>query len=126
MGALIWGATAAAAAPAQTLTADQAMANYRDAFVPLIELDCPESTDPDEIVVCGRPIGTPDPNRLPLPVAPLPGDRVAGEAMSSVEAGNIKDECSPVGRHSSCGGLVPIFPIIGVAVKAVEALVDGE
>lgn len=124
MGVLIWGAMSAVAAPAQPLTAERAMANYRGAFVPLAELDCPKSEDTDEIVVCGRPIGTPDPNRLPL--EPLPGDRISGEAMSAVETANLKDECSPVGRQSSCGGFIPIFPIIGVAVKAVKALVDGE
>ena len=123
---LIWGAMSPFAAPAQPLTAEQAMANYRGAFVPVAELDCPKSERPDEIVVCGRPIGTPDPNRLPLPVEPLPGDRISGEAASAVETANMKDECSPVGRHSSCGGYIPIFPIIGVAVKAVKALVDGE
>ena len=126
MGALIWGAIATSAAPAQTLTAEQAMENYRDAFEPVATLDCPESEDPDEIVVCGRPFGAPDPNRLPLPVQPLPGDRVSGEAMTSVEAGNIKEECSAVGPHNGCGGLVPIGAIIGVAVKVVGALVDGE
>jgi hypothetical protein len=126
MGAVIWGAMTATAAPAQTVTADQALANYRELFEPVAELDCPKSQTPDEIVVCGRPFDAPDPNRLPLPVQPLPGDRVSGEAMTSVEAGNIKEKCSAVGPNNGCGGLVPIGAIIGVAVKIVGALVDGE
>lgn len=126
MGVLIWGMMAATAAPAQTVTAEQAMQNYRELFAPVSELDCPRSRDPEEIVVCGRPFGAPDPNRLPLPVQPLPGDRVAGEAMSTVEAGNIKEDCSAVGPHNGCGGLLPVGAIIGVAVKVVGALVDGE
>ena len=126
MGALISGVMAATAAPAQTLTAEQAMKNYRDVFAPLSELDCPESDDPDEIIVCGRAPGTPDPNRLPLPVAPLPGARNSDRATSAADALNRKEGCSPVGLHNGCGGTVPVFQIIGVAVKAVRALIEEE
>jgi hypothetical protein len=126
MGTLTGAAMTATVAVAQPVTADQAMENYRQVFEPVTRFDCPQSTKPDEIIVCGRPFGAPDPNRLPLPVEPLPGDRVSGEALSSVEAGNIKEECSAVGPNNGCGGLVPIGAIIGVAVKVVGALVDGE
>jgi hypothetical protein len=117
---------AASAATAQVLTAEEALENYRAAFDSVSVLDCPESSDPDAIVVCGRRPGAPDPNRLPLPVQPLPGDRVAGEAISSVEAAGTREKCSTVGPNQQCGGGLPVFQVIGVAVKAVQALVDPD
>lgn len=102
------------------------MENYRDTFAPVSELDCPKSEDPDEIVVCGRAPGAADPNRLPLPVQPLPGARDRAESLSAAEMLNREESCSPVGPNNGCGGLVPIAPIIGVAVKVVQALVEGE
>ena len=116
----------ATTAPAQTLTAEQALANYRETFAPVSELDCPKGEDPDEIVVCGRSPGSPDPNRLPLPVEPLPGARNTDESLSGIPVLNRKEPCSTVGPHNGCGGTLPVFQVIGVAVKAVQALVDGE
>jgi hypothetical protein len=120
---MILVAATAGAARAQTLTVDEALENYRDSFSPVSVLDCPKSAG-DEIVVCGRAVGAPDPYRLPLPVEPVPGDRIAGESLSAAEVANRKESCSPVGPHNGCGGLVPVGVIIGVAVKAVQALVD--
>jgi len=54
------------------VTAEAAVQNYRRAFPSVAEIDCPTG-DGDEIVVCGRPQGAPDPHRLPLPVGREPG-----------------------------------------------------
>ena len=67
----------AVAAPA--LTAEQAIENYREQFVPVAEIDCPTPTDPDEIVVCGRGPGQKDPNRMPFESVRVPGERIPGE-----------------------------------------------
>jgi hypothetical protein len=63
------------------VTAEQALENHRRTFKPIQEIDCPTSTDPDEITVCGRR-SEQDPNRLPLPVEREPGepDLLPGEA----------------------------------------------
>lgn len=123
---MLIGGAMATTAPAQTLTAEQALENYRETFAPVSELDCPKGEDPDEIVVCGRSPGAPDPNRLPLPVEPLPGARNTDDALSGIAVLNRKEPCSTVGPHNGCGGTLPVFQVIGVAVKAVQALVDGE
>lgn len=79
-------------AMAQTITAEQAMDNYRRTFVPVAELDCPESTDEEEIVVCGRS-GKLDPYRAPLPVPRTPGLPFRGEPPSGMDALSGADAC---------------------------------
>jgi hypothetical protein len=69
-----------APASAQSITAEQAIANYRRTFAPIAELDCPKPADGEEIVVCGR-AGRPDPYRAPLPVLRTPGLPHPGEAQ---------------------------------------------
>jgi hypothetical protein len=64
------------------VTAEEALARYRQAFQSTRELDCPRGGDPNDIVVCARPKDAPDPNRAPLPVPREPGARVAGEPMA--------------------------------------------
>jgi hypothetical protein len=77
--ALLLAAGAAETAEAQSVTAEQAVKNYREQFKSVDELDCPTPSEPDEIVVCGRPPGTKGPYELPLPVERVPGERVKGE-----------------------------------------------
>ena len=113
---LVFSVTAASAQP---VTAEQAVENYRGAFKSLEELDCPKSTDPEEVVVCGRRDRA-DTARLPLPVAPEPGRRVQGEAVSTVAAAGRRETCSTVGPMQECGGGLPIF---GIAVTAAKAAV---
>jgi len=70
-----------AASPAlagQTVTAEQALENYRKAFKPVTELACPTEEDSEDIVVCGRRNAV-DPDRLPLAVAREPGSFTPGE-----------------------------------------------
>ena len=79
---LALAATPAAAGQVATQparTAEEAIANYRQTFESVRELECPTPDDPEEIVVCGRPSGAPDPNRAPLPIAREPGARIPGE-----------------------------------------------
>jgi hypothetical protein len=67
-----------AAAPAQSLTAEQAIAEQRRQVMGAgrsgtRSAECAASQTADEIVVCGR--GDSDRHRLPLPVEPVPGER---------------------------------------------------
>jgi|GEM_PF-5820279 len=72
--------TAAPAAAQDQVTADQALAKYREVVVPTAELDCPRGGG--EIVVCGRRKGERSPYRLPLPAEREPGARIRGEALA--------------------------------------------
>jgi hypothetical protein len=85
---LIPAGLCAPAAAAEPLTAEAAIDHYREVFEPVEALDCPKPASPDEIVVCGRPEGSADPNRLPLPPEREPGAPVAlaGEAPTGKDA----------------------------------------
>ena len=77
-----------AAQATEPLSAEQAMINYREAFKSPREIDCPAS-DPDEIVVCGRPKDAPDPNRAPLPIAREPGRGFPASYWPTAEAASV-------------------------------------
>jgi hypothetical protein len=86
---LLLAGLAAPAAAAEPLTAEKAIEHYREVFVPAEQLDCPRSADPEEILVCGRKPGARDPDRLPLPVERVAGERVRmlpGESPGGVAA----------------------------------------
>lgn len=109
-------ASAAAAPPA---SADEALARQQASL--RSSLDC--DRDSGEIVVCGRQ--GPDPNRLPLPVEPEPGARIAGEAATPREALALTvQKCTTVGPNQQCSGGLPIlgiaFFIVQTAVKAIR------
>ena len=121
---LAMAAAAMAAAPAPAappLSADEALARQRSSLRSGLGLVC--DRDSGEIVVCGRQ--GPDPNRLPLPVPPEPGARIAGEPADPSEALALSAEkCTTVGPNQQCSGGIPILPIaiwlIQTAVKAIK------
>jgi hypothetical protein len=121
---LLIAALASPAGAAEPLSAEAALASYRKAFAPVAEIDCPKARGPDEIVVCGRP-GATDPNRLPLRIAPIPGERIPGEPMSAVAAMGARETCSTVGPNQNCGGGLPVIPIIMTAAKIAVKLIEG-
>jgi hypothetical protein len=117
---LALAATPAAAGQAATQparTAEEAMANYRQTFESVRELDCPTSEDPEEIVVCGRPSGAPDPNRAPLPIAREPGARIPGE--NSGDSGGCIRLChQPV--------MVDVFKAAKFMKNLADRIINGE
>ena len=125
--ALIVGLSSAGpAAAAQEMSADSAMERYRTLFK-TPKAECERGSVADEVIVCGR--RTRDPYRLPLPVEPVPGARVAGEAPDQVEASEVGSErCSTIGPMGGCGSVVPILPFVmwvaKTAVKAIRAAED--
>ena len=94
------------ASAAEPLTSEQAIEYYRAKTIDPSQ--CPDSGDPDDIIVCGRRSGR-DPNRLPLPVGPMPGDRVRGEPVTTTAAAGARETCSTVGPNQECGRGFPIF-----------------
>jgi hypothetical protein len=115
-------ALAAPAAAAEPLSAEQAMARYRLSFAPAGRGECPRGAGGD-VVVCGRREGR-DPNRLPLPVEPEPGQRVMGESLAAVEISGKREKCSTVGPNQNCGGGLPVLAIaVAIARVVVETAV---
>jgi hypothetical protein len=116
----LWTGSASAA----PVNAERAMDMHRKQFAPAANLNCGTSADPDEVVVCGRREG-PDPNRLPLPVEPVAGERVVGEMASAAEVANRRETCTTVGRDQRCSGGLPILPILMGAAKLIADQVTG-
>jgi hypothetical protein len=115
IGALLAGAAAPASA-APPATAEEALARQQAGLQRSLGLDCERGGD--DIVVCGRQ--GPDPNRLPLPVPPEPGARVAGEPAAPSEALALSAEkCTTVGPNQQCSGGLPI---LGIAIMIVQTV----
>jgi hypothetical protein len=126
--AIAAAASALATAPASgapPLSAEEALAAQQSSLRSGLGLNC--DRDAAEIVVCGRQ--GPDPNRLPLPVEPEPGARVAGEPVDPKETLALSAQtCTTVGRNPRCSGGLPILAIAAMIVQTVAkaALKDEE
>src|SRR5687768_5905128 len=98
MGLLLIGLAAPAGA-AEPMTAETAMQRYRALIEPIAAVDCPKPSSADEIIVCGR--DGRDPDRLPLPAPPPPGEAIRGEPASAVVAMGNRETCSTVGPNQN-------------------------
>lgn len=119
-------AAAMIAAPlraAPPATAEEALARQQAGLQRSLGLDCDRGGGED-IIVCGRQ--GPDPHRLPLPVQPEPGARIAGEPPDPDEVLALHKEkrCTTTGPNQQCSGGLPILPValwlLQTAVKAAE------
>ena len=122
-------APAAAAAPVShpaLISADEAMTAYRTAFQAVVDPCAAPAADAGEIVVCGEREDGPSPYRAPIALPPAPGTRVAGEPLTTVEAMGSRERCSTVGMDQACSGGLPVFQMIGLGLKVIEALVTPE
>ena len=114
--AALVSAPAAAAPPA---SAEEALARQQASLRSSLSLGC--DRDSGEIVVCGRP--GPDPHRLPLPVEPEPGARIAGEpADPKASLALTNQKCTTVGPNQQCSGGLPI---LGIALFLVHTAVTA-
>jgi hypothetical protein len=113
-------AAAAGAAPAMAaspLTAEQAIEVQQDGIRQAVgAAPCPRDRDTGDIVVCGRR-GS-DPNRLPLPVERLPGERerlLPGEVpRAQASFSTCVIACQPSGIR------IDVIQAIGVGSKIVR------
>lgn len=112
------------AAAQPPLSAEQALARQQSSLRSGLGIGCDRGTA--EIVVCARQ--GPDPNRLPLPVQPEPGDRRSGEPVDPSETLALSAQtCTTVGRNPRCSGGLPILAIAAMIVQtAVKAAVKEE
>ena len=126
---LLLTALAAPAGAAAPVTAEEAMANYRESFEAGTRIDCRRDADSDEIVVCGRSDRR-DPNRIPLPDEREPGAPVRllpGEPPSAVAALSAGSgmNCATLGPNPRCNGGLDVFRVVGVLGKVVKELTGG-
>jgi len=92
------------------------------ATLPTVGPRCAPQESEDEIVVCGRRREGPDPNRLPLPVAPEPGTRLRGE-LSTSTAALTPDTCL---QRCPQPLSIDVIGAIGAVAKGVDILVNGQ
>ncbi|SMF68392.1 hypothetical protein [Allosphingosinicella indica] len=98
---------------------------YRALFPTIAELDCPQGSG-DDIVVCARKDERRSP-RLPLPVEPVEGARVAGMSTTTDTMGPVDhNRCTPVGPNKQCGGGLPIPQAIMLLVEAAKIIADPD
>ncbi|HEV2079813.1 MAG TPA: hypothetical protein VGR19_07960 [Allosphingosinicella sp.] len=105
-------AGSSASAQHRQVSADEAMEIHRRTFSAVPKVDCTQTEEREEIVVCGS---ARSPYRLAVP--PEPGQRVAGALPSSVEA-TKEVTCTNVGHTRGC----PSFDILGVALMVGKAV----
>ena len=122
---LILAGSSASAQPRQ-VTAEEGIEIHRRTFSAVAKVDCAQTKETEEIVVCGS---ARSPYRLPVPPEPVPGQRVPGELPSAVEA-TKEATCTNIGQTRGC----PYIDIYGIALmvgkkvaeKAIEALAEDE
>jgi hypothetical protein len=122
---LALAASGASAQPRQ-VSAEEAMEIHRKTFSAAAKVECGRGAQEEEIVVCGS---ARSPYRLPVAPEPVPGQRVAGELPSGVEAAS-EVTCTNIGHTRGC----PSLDILGVALmvgkavaeKALEAISEGD
>jgi len=86
---------------------------------------CPTSTNPDEIVVCGRT----NHERYRVPPQEVPGaipngDRSGGEQRAALN--NDDRRCTTIGRDQQCNGGLNVLAIGGFIAQAVEAIIEPD
>ena len=111
---LILAASSASAQP-RMVTAEEGLEIHRRTSSALPQDRCEQATDAEEIMVCGKP-GSP--YRLPMPIDPPPGQRIAGETPSALAA-TKEASCTNIGHTRGC----PSLDLLGVAALVGKAIV---
>ena len=115
---------APAPAAAQQITADQAMANFRNSIDTPVRR-CPGPGSGEEVIVCAQ---RPEENRfrVPLYAAPdeSPAARAGGEQRAALEQNDQR--CTPIGRMQQCGGGLPIAAIAAYVIRNAVAIIQGD
>jgi hypothetical protein len=113
---------AAALAPGESLTAERAIEIQRNPVREAVGT-APCSRDPgsDDIVVCGR--RGPDPNRLPLPVERVPGERENLLPGELPRAQASFDTCA-IGCRRGPG--IDVFKAVDTSIKIVRHILGKD
>lgn len=112
MAILLLLAGSSASAQQRRVTAEEGIEIHRRAFSAVQKVDCRQTKEAEEIVVCGSARSPP---RVTVP--PQPGQRVAGELPSAVEA-TKEVTCTNIGQTRGC----PSVDILGVALMVGQVL----
>jgi len=111
---LIFGASSVSAQP-RLVTAEEGMEIHRRTSSALPQDKCEQTREAEEIVVCGK---SSSPYRLPMPIDPPPGQRIAGETPSALAA-TKEASCTNIGHTRGC----PSVDLLGVAAMLGKAIV---
>jgi hypothetical protein len=118
--------TSAAPLPAQTPSADALIERQRTELRSALRLDCPQSADENEVIVCGT--REPDQRERLTPIAPPgrgPADRAGGEQRAAMAVGS--ETCTPVGRDQRCNGGLDMIGIGFTIARAIgQALANRD
>jgi hypothetical protein len=95
------------------------MEAYRETFRPVVAGKCKPGSDPDEIVVCGRPADARSPYRLPHPSATL-GERGRGDMPTGMTAMSA-DKCMRLCHQPV---MMDILAVPGFVVDLIDRLQD--
>ena len=114
MAILLIVAASSASAQHRQVTAEEGIEIHRRAFSAAPK-NCGQPKA-DEIVVCGSAA---NPYRLPIPPEPVPGERVAGELPSAVEA-TKEVTCTNIGHTRGC----PSIDILGIALSVGKVVAE--
>ena len=113
-------------AAAQTASPEELVEAQRSRLRETVRIDCPPSSDEEEIVVCGS--RGEDRHRLPLPVGPdphLPANRAGGEQRAALAIDTSR--CSTVGPNQQCTQGLDLLGIAFTAARAVaQALINRD
>ena len=115
MAILLVLAGSSASAQLRQVTAEEAMEIHSRTFS-TVPKDCGQAREAEEIVVCGSPRS---PYRLPIQPEPVPGQRVAGELPSAVEA-TKEVTCTNIGHTRGC----PSIDILGIALSVGKMIAE--
>ena len=112
--------------PAQTASADALVERQRTELRAALRLDCPQSADEDEVIVCGT--REPDQRERLAPIAPPsrgPAHRAGGEQRAAMAAGS--ETCTTVGRDQRCNGGLDVIGIGFTIARAIgQALMNRD
>jgi hypothetical protein len=116
---------AAAPVGAQTAPADALVERQRAELRQALRLDCPQSGNDSEVIVCA--IREPDRRERLTPILPPRGaaDRAGGEQRAAMAAGS--ETCTTVGRDQRCNGGLDMIGIGFAVARAIgQALANRD
>jgi hypothetical protein len=123
-GALILASGSAPVSAEPQETAEDASILQQNQLRGALGLACDRSAASDEIVVCGK--RKQSPYRLPLPAAPEPGVRQAGEAVNPFAVMGLNPEWCPPARPRPPSENLDVLALAATLVAVAAKVADPE